>query len=214
MKLVVRLSTAVVLAGLVSAAPASAQNIAYSGSTLGCFYTTGMSCTPVVNAILGNLSFTGNTFSGTTQSGFGAIGNLASSDNNLGVFSLPGTTDPRNFDTQPANFLLYVKWITPGDAVPSELPYTASLNGVLGATTGGVTVQFTSLPKNFTFDGGTGALRLNSVSLNNTGTGTSVPVTGDLRVSATVVPEPSTYVLLASGLSGLMMFGKRRQKTV
>jgi hypothetical protein len=212
MKLVARLSTAVVLAGLISAAPASAQNIAYSGNTLGCFYTTGMSCTPVVNAILGNLSFSGNTFSGTTQSGFGAIGNLASSDNNLGVFSLPGTNDPRNFDTEPANFMLYVKWITPGGAIPSELPYTAMLNGVLGATTGGVTVQFTALPKNFIFDGGTGALRLNIVSLNNTGTGTLVPVTGDFRVSATVVPEPSTYVLLASGLAGLVMFGKRRQK--
>jgi hypothetical protein len=214
MKLVTRLSTAAVLAGFISAAPASAQNIAYSGTTLGCFYTSGMSCTPVVNAMLGNLSFQGNTFSGTTQSGFGAIGNLATSDNNLGAFSLPGTIDPRNFDTEPANFLLFVKWITPGDAVPSDLPYTAILDGVLGATTGGVSIRFTSVPKTFTFDGGTGALRLNIVSLNNTGTGTSVPVTGDFRVTATTVPEPSTYVLMASGLAGLMMFGKRRRTNV
>lgn len=207
MNIVARLTSAAVAASLAFAMPASAQ-ITFTGYTTGCFYSVG-SCTPGSSASIGSLSFNGGTFATTTAGGFGAIGN--SLLNNFGTFSLPATTTPANFTSTPANFLLYITFTTPVGIAPNPLQYTAALEGVLETNTGGVTLNFGNLNQAFSFTGGTGTLKLNDVSITNNSGATSVPISGDFRVTATTVPEPGTYLLMASGLAGLGVMARRRR---
>ena len=107
-------------------------------------------------------------------------------------------------------FVLNVFFTAPASVLPSNTTFLATISGV--ATTsnaGGVTINFDNYPKMFTFGGGTFTLEVADVNLSNSLMATTVAVTGNLV--ATTVPEPGTYLLMASGLAGLGIMARRRR---
>ncbi len=214
MKLVAKMTQAAVAATLAFAVPASAQT--FTGYTNGCFYTTpGVACSPETTAgartdVFGPLTYTNSTFNVTTAGGFAAIGNDVASPNinNLGSFSLPtGFTGTQDFGSQ--NFMLNVFFTAPAGVTPTNQNFMATLFGTVTGNAGGLQVNFDNTPKMFSFTGGSFMLSVADVNLTNTAAGTSIAVSGAL--TSQVVPEPSTYLLMASGLAGIMIMARRRR---
>ena len=71
---------------------ARADEVFFSGSTLGCF---GAGCMPVASSTLLGLTYNNSTFSGTTAGGFLGIGTGTPNVDNLGSFTLTG--DPATY---------------------------------------------------------------------------------------------------------------------
>lgn len=212
MNIVARLTSAAVAASFALAAPASAQ-LVFTGYTNACFYS-GAPCTPEstntnTTDVTGPLVYRNSTFSVTTAGGQAQIGNAPAlpNVNNLGSFTLPTDVSVTNFAGQ--SFALNVFFTAPASVVPTNTTFMAALSGTISGNTGGVTINFDNTPKMFTFAGGTFTLEVADVFLTNTIAGTTVAVTGNLV--ATTVPEPSTYILMASGLAGLGIVARRRR---
>ncbi len=216
MNIVFRLTAAAAAATLVIAAPASAQ-ITFSGYTNGCFYTAGdLACTPettpgVRTDVVGPLTYTNSTFTVSSFGGVAAIGETAATPNfnNLGSISLPAGATGINFSNQ--RFVLNVFFTSPAGVSPTSTTYMATLAGSVSDNSGAVDFDFDNSTRNFTFNGGTFAFRVNDVSLTNTGGMNTTGMSGFINVTQTSVAEPSTYLLMASGLAGLAFFGKRRR---
>ncbi len=212
MNIAARLTSAAVAASLVFALPASAQ-ITFTGYTNGCFYS-GAACVPETTAgartdMFGPLTYSNSTFSVTTAGGSAQIGDSPAlmNVNNLGSFTLP--TNPANTTFVGQSFALNVFFTAPASVVPSNTTFMAALTGTVTGNTGGATINFDNSPKMFSWDGGTFTLEVADVNITNTLGGTTVAVTGNLI--ATTVPEPGTYLLMASGLAGLGMMYRRRR---
>lgn len=212
MNIVARLTSAAVAASFALAMPASAQ-ITFTGYTNACFYS-GAPCTPETTSgmrtdVTGPLVYTNSTFSVTTAGGSAQIGNTPGTPNvnNLGSFTLPNDVSVTNFAGQ--SFSLNVFFTAPASVVPSNTNFMAMLSGTIEGNSGGVTINFDNTPKMFSWAGGTFTLEVADVFLTNTVLGTNVAVTGNLV--ATTVPEPGTYLLMASGLAGLGMMARRRR---
>lgn len=206
------LSIAAIAATLAFAAPASAQVVNFQGVASGCFFT-GSVCTPTgANNTVGPLTYMGSTFNVTSSAGFAAINDVpaALNLNNLGSFSLP--SGGASFTPSGNNFLLNVAFTAPVGSVPSGSNFLAALSGDVSTTnTGGLFINFDNTPKLFTYAGGTFTLTVQDVSITNAAGVNVVPVGGFINVASTVVPEPSTYALMAAGLAGVFFAGRRRR---
>lgn len=199
------------LAAAAAAAPVHAQTVNFTGMTLGCFYTA-VVCAPTASSTLtgSSLSFQQGTFNVTTAGGFVGVGNSPGLPNNFGTFSLPADITPQ---TVPAgtNFLLHIMFTAPAGVTPNPVPFMAVVTGTVAANTGGYFINFDNTARNITWTGGSGTVLVNDLSINNTGPATSVEITGNITANQTTVPEPSTVLLVASGLAGLAVTARRRR---
>lgn len=201
-------------AGLAFASPAGAQ-ITFTGYTNGCFYAT-VVCAPATlpgnsTASIQSLVYRNSTFSVTTSGGIAQVGNAPANPNfnNFGSFSLPSVTIDHGYNGE--FFALNIFFTAPSSTLPTNINMLATLSGALSNNAGGLTVDFDNSPQMFTWDGGAFTLEIADLNLTNTVNGTTVALTGHLNLVESTVPEPGTYVLMASGLVGMAVMSRRRQ---
>lgn len=203
---------------------ASADEVFVAGSTLGCF---GAGCTPGVSSTSLGLTFSNSTFATTTTSGFRQLdgtANPGSNFNNLGSFTM--STTPGNIAGQ--TFTLQVTLTAPQGFTGSNqvtLIYSISNIGMNGGVifepnpflvpfsfndsncepdpTGGIPGQQTTC--------GTGSFvfSFHDVVVDP---GQTVAITGTIAMAEQQIPEPTTMLLLGTGLAGVAMKTRKRLK--
>jgi hypothetical protein len=205
-KSIIRLGV-VAAVGMFVAFSSPARAVTFIGSTEGCF---GAACSvfsagPVTLAP--GLTFLGSTFNVSTSSGFVAIGNSPGTPNvnNLGSFTLTG--DPATYTGD--HFSLLVAFSAPVGTTPSSTVFQDMITGdVTSVGNGGVSINFTTGPQTFTFDGGSFTLSVNNVGLT---AGNSIAVSGAIVAS---VPEPSTWAMMILGFLSVGFMAYRRKGEV
>jgi len=153
--------------------------------------------------------------SGVFQSGgvatgeFGTIQSLSTSTTGTTLTPTPGSSLPfMTFDSGGSNLQLYLTELVPGS---SSGPYTVTntpdgaiiafnVDGFVYDTSNGSRMNFTAT-MSATFDGMTASELLGGIDPDTPFTGTFM---------ATLVPEPSTLLLLGLGVSSLGLIRRRR----
>jgi PEP-CTERM motif len=197
MKLIHTLGAAA-LAVAFAMTPAKAA-VLFSGSTAGCFGggCNSFSTTPSDNP---GLSYTGTSFSGTTNASDQLV-------LNLGTFALA----PGNQTYTGESFTLEVLFTVPAGVSPNGTAstFTAGITGeVTQGQNGAVSVDFDNTLHNYSWGGGTFTLQAFDVSPFSVNQ--SNAVTGEIVV-ATAVPEPATWAMMILGFFGVGFMAYRRK---
>jgi hypothetical protein len=198
---------------------ARADEVTIAGRTGGCFGTPGSPCAPPVlstgqsqTASLLGLHYNGSIFEVTTANGFVGVGNTASPPNNFnnfGSFTLDSIPNDYNGNT----FTLRIAFSLPPGTAPGSGLFTADVIGaVTNTNAGGVQITFFNPTQDFLFNGGTFTLTINNLAI--TGGQGPVPLTGNISAQTAPIPEPTTVLLLGTGLAGIAArFRKRKNST-
>ena len=187
---------AAALALTFASAPASAA-ILFAGSTQGCFGAGCSTFSTSANDLPGKLTFTGDTFSGSTDTTL---------DIGLGTFALANGT--HNYTGE--SFTLQILFTDPTGVTPGAT-YLANLTGSVQGNNGKIEkIDFDNTPQAFSFAGGTFTLQVFDVSPFAVGKSNSIAGQIELT-SVTPVPEPTTWAMMLLGFAGVGFLAYRRK---
>jgi PEP-CTERM motif len=171
----------------VSHSTARADEVTISGNTTG----------TVVG--IPQLTFVGNTFTGTTVLGIGSLSGV----NNLGTFSL--ATAPTQ--ALSGSFTLNVTFTAPlGINGGQSRTYTTTITGSVSPNVdqGGINIHIANPVQTFTFNDGTvsGTFSLTVADIF-VQSGRSEEFSAGITATQSPVPEPATLLLLGTGVTGI-----------